>query len=172
MEVEQAWAPSITPWHITNRGKVLDPNYKVKIGEVEKVHTLYYLESDNVFVTVEHQKKEMQVVADFDRISAFKEKYLDEMSVDKQDFSEYDINNFVKYKSDINIHDYETIKRNGQYLGKAEHDGSDLYYLETSDAFAAIVATDHPAYLFQSHELRKKYNIPYQDERFETMTFY
>jgi hypothetical protein len=90
MEVEQAWAPSITPWHITNRGKVLDPNYKVKIGEVEKVHTLYYLESDNVFVTVEHQKKEMQVVADFDRISAFKEKYLDEMSVDKQDFSEYE----------------------------------------------------------------------------------
>lgn len=172
MELSEAWAPEVHRLEVEEDGIILDRAYKVKFdqSEIEKYHTLYYLKSKNVFVTVENETKEVQVISDSDRIRSFREQYLGQQgTVSSNDFTEFDDVVHTMYKSEVDITSLESVRQHGRLLEK--RDDCEFYYLESMDVFAIIVANKAPASLFQDHEVRRKFKIPYQDERFENMSF-
>ena len=172
MELSEAWAPEVHIVEVEEDGIVLDRAYKVKFdqSEIEKFHTLYYLKSRDVFVTVENEYKGLQVISDSDRIRSFREQYLGQQgTVSSNDFTEFDDTEHTMYKSEVDITNLNSVRQHGRLL--ETRDDCEFYYLESMDVFATIVANKAPAALFQSNEVRRKFKIPYLDERFENMNF-
>jgi hypothetical protein len=178
MEIEEAWAPVVTEQDIRDQGTLLDDSFLVQPNSREDklkiVAKLYYLKSKNVFVTVINNFETVndvhpiQVITDFEQIRSFRYQYLKEQQNNSTDaFAPMDISDYSSFKSDIDITNHETIKEHGRFLEMMSD--ADIYYLDRLDVFAAVNSTDCTSYLFQNNDLRKKYNIPYQDERLAYM---
>ena len=174
MEIEEAWAPVITEPEIRDQGTLLDDSFLVQPNSREEklkiVAKLYHLKSKNVFVAVMNNFETVndvhpiQVITDFEQIRNFRYQYLKEQQDNLTDkFAPMDISDYSSFKSEIDITNLETIKKHGRFLETMAD--ADIYYLESLDVFAAANATDSTSYLFQNNDLRKKYNIQYQDER-------
>jgi len=171
MEIEEAWAPIITEPEIRKHGVLLDNSLLVKPvsggNDSLKIQCkLYYLKHRDLFVTVMNDfvtvndVPPIQVVSDSLRLHAFRKDYLKQTPADSNDmFVEVDTNTHAPYSSDF---DLSNTKQYGKFL--ETFSGYDLYYVEQLDAFVQI-GSDHPPSTFQNPALRKKYNIPYQDER-------
>ncbi len=178
MEIEEAWAPVITEQDIRDQGTLLDDSFLVQPNSREDklkiVAKLYYLKSKNVFVTVINNfvtiddVHPIQVITDFEQIRSFRYQYLKEQQDNLTDkFTAMDVSDYSSFKSDIDITNLDTIKKHGRFLERVSE--AEIYYLESLDVFATVITTDCTSYLFQNNDLRKKYNIQYQDERLAYM---
>ena len=186
MEISQAWAPMVTEEEIKKEGTLLNESLLVEpdMGGAHKLKIyckLYYLKHKDLFVTVLNDfvtindVHPIQVVTDFKRMIEFRETYLGQMNVDSTtDFTEMDTTEYPIFKSEVDIQDIEMVKKYGRFLEK-RYGSADIYYIESIDAFVIdsgqTVAGSLPRVPFQNNDLRKKYNIPFQDERFETLSF-
>lgn len=174
MEIEYVWVPTVYLPELEKNGTILDKFYKVKFekSDIEKQHTLYYLNSKDVFVIVENQTKEIQVLSDLTSIRSFREKYLGQTVVESKDnFSNFeDSTPYNVYQSEFNLTDVERIKKEGTLLETKET--RETYYVLDIDAFIEVCKDNiQPPHKFQDTNLRKKYNIPFQDERFQDFNF-
>jgi len=181
MEIDQAWAPMVTEEEIKKEGTLLNESLLVEpdMGGAHKLKIyckLYYLKHKNLFVTVlndfvtVNDVHPIQVVTDFKRMVEFRETYLGQMNVDStNNFTEMDTTEYPMFKPAVDITNLESVRQHGRLL-EISND-CEFYYLETMDVFATIVSNKAPAALFQNNEVRKKFKIPYQDERFETLSF-
>lgn len=174
MEIEYIWAPTVGLQEVEQYGIVLDKLYKVKFdkSDIEKHHTLYYLKSKDLFVTVENQTKKVQVLSDLTSTRSFREQYLGQTTVESKDnFLQFeDDTAYNVYQSDFNLTDVERIKKEGTLLETKQ--SQEIYYIVDMDAFVEVCKeSTHPPHKFQDTNLRKKYNIPFQDERFQDFNF-
>lgn len=175
MELEEAWAPVVLEEEVKKQGTLLNDSLLVEPDmsgrhKLKIYCKLYYLKHRDLFVTVindfatVNDVHPIQVVSDSGRIRAFRNEYFGESPTDSSaNFAEMDTTEYLAFKSEINIHDHESIRKHGRFLEKMYD--ADIYYLDSVDAFATVISADHIASLFQNNDLRKKYNIPYQDER-------
>jgi hypothetical protein len=186
---EDWWTPNITMEEIELNGTLLDDEYDnglYKHKEDKVLCKLYYLKDRDRFVVVRDSEHWSVISSQFE-IDNLCHKYLNQEPKQpvKDAFVEYDTSNFNSFQSDLDLNDIENIKKHGRYLGKEPapllHLSSidkddldklphnDLYYIESLDRF--VYYTNDSKYgEFCNHPYyRKKYNIPYQDERMQDM---
>jgi hypothetical protein len=177
MDVKEVWAPQVFHKEIKSEGTLLDKDIPVKIDDkkIKIVYDLYYLKSKDVFVALINDTAvgSIQVVADQERVAEFKKKYLNQEVVESKD----NFSNFEQpmlhsaYESEFVVSKVEEIKKTGSLLEVLKN-GDEIYYFKENDTFVYVPFDEEswiPPYKYDSLELRKKYKIPYQDERFQDL---
>jgi hypothetical protein len=169
MELSDAWGPDITKEEIEEDGILLDeirsPHPDKK--DFELVYKLYYLKSKGVFATLDEHGYYNVVTSD-ETIQSYRHTYLKQgiKPPVKDAFVEADDTGYTSFQSEITA---TYIKKYGRFLEHV-HD-ADIYYLEEFDVFLTFnVDTGiHSRVVDDKHLFRKKYNIPFQDERFQNL---
>jgi hypothetical protein len=100
------------------------------------------------------------------QIESCKVKYFNEefKSPVKDAFVEHDTAKYSSFQSEIDLTSPDNIKKYGKLLETLNT--NEIYYIDPLDRFAVLNKNDGTFYTFDSQEHRKKYGIPYQDERF------
>jgi hypothetical protein len=99
-------------------------------------------------------------------IGSLRHKYFKEepkKSVDDA-FMEHDDSDFAMFQSEVDLSSSDAVKKNGTLL-ETDKWGNQTYYVKSVDRFVCLQSSE-AHYTFDSLDTRKKYNIPYQDERF------
>jgi hypothetical protein len=177
MELSEAWTPEITQKEVEEEGMLLDENYNPQPdNNAEKVSCkLYYLKYRQLFVTVINGFVDtfyinpLHVITSQYTIDNLRYKYLNqELRQPVNDaFMEYDQSDYSLFQSDLDLSNIETVKKYGRFLEKLQ--SQDIYYIELLDRFAVVDTEQETSHTFDSPDHRKKYNIPYQDERFSSL---
>lgn len=170
MELSEAWTADLQYEDIQMYGTLLDDKYDPQpYNNKEKVFCkLYYLESRDIFTMISPSGYWSIITSPVD-IENCRVKYMNQepRKFVNNAFTEYDKSNFNSFQSDLDLSDIETIKKNGRFLEKLQN--QDIYYIELLDRFAVVDTEQETSHTFDSPDHRKKYNIPYQDERFSSL---
>ena len=131
------------------------------------VYKLYYLTSKDVFATLD-ERGYYNVVTSDETIQSYRYTYLKQSikPPNKDAFVEIDDSGYTSFQSEITA---AYIKTYGRFLEHVHE--ADIYYLEDFDVFLKF-NTDTELYsrvIDDKHLFRKKYNIPFQDERFQNL---
>jgi hypothetical protein len=135
--------------------------------------SLYYLKYKDIFMTLSDTPDSTgQEITDEVLDREYRELYL-KISKPPIEFIPIESDVGTEYDSDLKYLTIETVIANGQELETKK----DLifYYMSRFDFFVAVELVNGLdkvfRYTFQDNSLRKKYNIPYQDERFSTLKY-
>jgi hypothetical protein len=175
MDLSESWAPEVTQREVEEEGSLLDEKYDPYPGADIKnkvVCKLYYLKHKDLFVTISDGMTDsysaipLHVITSDFVIQKLKHKYFkEEIRAPIRDaFMEYDDTEYVGFQSEIDLSTPDSIKKHGQLIERLST--HDVYYIESVDRFGLISADDESWHTFDSPDHRKKYGIPYQDERF------
>lgn len=175
MELNEVWAPEVSLKEVISQGLLLEESIPASIDDKKskRLCKLYYLSSKDVFVTImndfriEEDIVPTQVVTDKERITQFRKKYLNQETVESKDnFGEFEQSlSYNVYETDFIVSEVDKIKESGFCLEIDEKTKDETYYIDSIDAFIKVPANGDVPYKFESLELRKKYSIPFQDER-------
>ena len=139
----------------------------------DAMFSLYYLESKDIFVTMseEHDNSGQEVTDEvLDR--SYRETYL-KVFKPLTEFIPIESDVGTEFESDLRYLTLETVLQKGVEL--ETKDDLVLYYISRFDRFVAVELVDGKdksfRYTFQDNSLRKKYNIPFQDERFSNFKY-
>jgi hypothetical protein len=161
---------------LDTQGTFLDKkSYKDLFPDMKKetFFSLYYLKSKDIFMTLSDTPDSTgQEITDDILDREYRETYL-KVSKPPIEFSPIESEVGTDYDSDLKYLTLETVIKNGQELETKK----DLifYYMSRFDFFVAVELVNGVdkvfRYTFQDNSLRKKYNIPYQDERFSALKY-
>jgi hypothetical protein len=179
---------------LDQNGKYLDKkSYKDIFPSLKEdsFYDLFYYKQNDVFITISENKDSVgqEITDDFlDR--QYRETYLN-IVLPPNDFLGLGEDAGSTYESDERNITLELVLETGRKLEERDNIGSKMsvhlgekdlrtiYYLEEFDVFVSIctkfdLKTDIPKYGIDcvdrdGRELRKKYNIPFQDERFKDL---
>jgi hypothetical protein len=179
MEVSEVWAPHLSVNEVKQEGNLLEKNIPASIDDKKSklVCDLYYLKSKDVFVTVLNDfitddffHQPWQVVTDRERINQFRKKYLNQEVLESKDnFSSFQENLIAtQYTSEFNLNELKKVKETGILLETLKN-LDEIYYFDNLDTFVYVPHNSTTCYRYESIEIRKKHNIPYQDERLQKM---
>lgn len=153
-------------------------NYKDLFPHIKEdsFYDLFYLKEKDVFITISNKPDSNgQELTDEVLDRKYREDYL-QVVLPPIDFSGIGGGAGVSYESELSSINLEMILATGRELEKK--DEYTFYYLEKFDRFAAVSIIPDPEtqivettyeHTFQDNSLRKKYNIPFQDERFKDL---
>jgi hypothetical protein len=175
MELNEVWAPEVSLNEVISQGVLLEKSIPASIDDKKskRLCKLYYIRSKDVFVTVvdefriEEDIVPTQVVTDKERIIQFRKKYLNQDAVESKDnFGEFEQSlSYNVYETDFIVSEVDKIKEVGFLLEVNPKTNEETYYIDEIDAFIQVPANGDVPYKFESLELRKKYSIPFKDER-------
>lgn len=177
MELTEVWVPEITSDEIEADGLLLDDKYNnmlYRYIEDRVLCKLYYLKSKDIFVLL-NPTGQLSVISSQYQIDNLRNTYFKEESNHTGDtFAEVDNGeHYTPFQPDVNVSDPESVIKYGQLLHAEEY--YSIYYVEQLDTFVYInMYKGKPksfCYSFESLTDRKKYNIPYQDERKQETLF-
>ena len=178
MEISKVWAPHLSVNEVQTEGTLIEKNIPASIDDKKSklVCDLYYLKSKDVFVTVMNNfitddffHQPWQVVTDRERIVEFKKKYLNEdIAESKDNFESFEQNNNMIYETEFNFNEIKRVKETGFLLEKLKN-LDEIYYFSDLDTFVYVPYNTPTCYRYESIEIRKKHNIPFQDERLQKM---
>jgi hypothetical protein len=139
----------------------------------EKFYDLYYLDDSNLFITIADESDNGELLQDEVLIRQYSETYLKTV-LPPIEFIPIETEVGIEYESDTKDLTVEIVIARGTKLETKE--SVVIYYFKQFDFFVAIELLPVPGsttidnkfgYVFQDNSLRKKYSIPYQDERFQ-----
>jgi hypothetical protein len=167
MELTKAWSLKISKEEIETTGILLDEIILKNPTKQDSnlILRIYYLKIKDIFATIDNSGYYNIVTID-ETVQNYRLTYLNQEvnTSSKDSFVEKDNLDFTPFQSEITS-DY--IKKYGRFLEHVYE--SDVYYLEDFDLFVKI-NSDNGAYdrvVDDKHLFRKKYNIPFQDERLQ-----
>jgi hypothetical protein len=175
MDIKEVWAPQVFQEEIKSEGILLEKDIPLKVDDkkIKILYDLYYMKSKDVFVIVLNDtvRGTVQVVADRERAAEYRKKYLNQDTEETKDnFSNFERHMLHSaYESEFVVGEVEEIKKIGSLLEVLKN-GDEIYYFKENDTFVYVPFDEEswiPPYKYDSVELRNKYNIPYQDERFQ-----
>ncbi len=164
---------------LDQNGKYLDKkSYKDLFPSLKEdsFYDLFYYKQNDVFITISEKEDSVgQKITDEFLDRQYRETYLD-IVLPPNDFFGVGGDVGATYESELNTINTEMILETGKKIEESEL--YILYYLEYFDLFVALepvlnkntnVIEKVFTHTFQSTDLRKKYNIPFQDERFNDL---
>ena len=173
MELSEAWAPLVNIEEVYSHGILVEERNDqadddgTGSGQKRIQAKVYYLKSADLFV-ISMDTGYWSVVACQSEIEKLRHKYLNQEPKQPVNdaFVDYDQSDFAAFQSEIDLSSVDAVKQNGTFL-ETDKVGNEIYYVKSMDRFVHLTnggAGGH--YTFDSLDTRKKYNIPYQDERF------
>ena len=139
----------------------------------DSTFSLYYLKSKDIFVTISDTPDSSgQEITDEILDGEYRKIYL-KVFKPLTEFIPVESEVGTSYESELRHLTLETVLEKGLELETKK----DLifYYMRRFDLFVAVEVTDSQdkvfRYTFQDNSLRKKYNIPFQDERFSDFNY-
>ncbi len=172
MELSEAWAPLVNIEEVYSRGILVEERNDQADDDgsgIKRIRAkVYYLKSVDLFVIV-MDTGYWSVIACQNEIEKLRHKHLNQEPKQpvSDAFVEYDQSDFAAFQSDFDLSNLDAIKKYGKLLETRAN--NEIYYIEVVDRFANVDPKDGTCHTFDSPDYRKKYNIPYQDERFSSL---
>jgi len=152
-------------------------SYKDLLPELkkDKFYDLYYLDDSCMFITIADEFETGEHLQDEILIRQYSETYLNTV-LPPVEYIPIETEVGIEYESDTKDLTVGMVVSNGQELETKE--SVVIYYFKRFDFFVAIELLPAAGsatldkkfgYVFQDNSLRRKYGIPYQDERFQDL---
>jgi hypothetical protein len=171
MELSEVWAPTVSAEEVEEYGILLDEQYDPHPSNNKEKITckLYYVKSRDLFVMARITGYYSVITSQMDT-DELRSKYLNQkVERSKDNFAEFNGKDYVMYEPDFITTQIDQIKQFGVLL-EIDTALNEIYYIASADMFVYLPPSGELPYRLESVDLRKKYKIPYQDERFSSFS--